>query len=117
MNPKENAAKSQSPQASGSTGAGPRKKKPEKEVDLNALSGSEETPVTMSGGSINVAFEPPFDDESTPGKKVKKAKHTGMRFTRVVIRRGVGGPILNEYPPPGLELGKGCIIEVKGQVG
>ena len=117
MNPKENAAKSQSPKASGSTGAGPRKKKPEQEVDLNALSGSEETPVTMSGGSIIVAFDPPFDDDSAPGKKVRKARQAGIRFTRVVIRRGVGGPILNEYPPPGLELGKGCIIEIKGQTG
>jgi hypothetical protein len=114
MDPKQMAAKSQSPKTSGSTGAGRGKKKPQGR-DVDELSGSEETPVTMSGGSIIVAFNPPFEDDSAPGKKVKKAKYSGMRFTRVVVRRSVGGPILSEYPPPGLELGKGCIIEIKAQ--
>ena len=111
MDPKQNAAKSQSSKTGG-VSAG--KKKP-KGGDVDELSGNEETPVTMSGGSIIVAFNPPFDDDSAPGKKVKKAKFNGMRFTRVVVRKGVGGPILSEFPPPGLELGKGCIIEIKAQ--
>lgn len=114
MEPKQNAAKSQSSKTGGSTGASRGKKKLDR-GDVDELSGSEETPVTMSGGSIIVAFNPPFDDESAPGKKVRKAKYNGMRFTRVVVRRGVGGPILSEYPPPGLELSKGCIIEIKAQ--
>jgi hypothetical protein len=115
MDPKQNAAKSQSSTTGGSTTPRGGKKKLTKGGDSDALSGSEETPVTMSGGSIIVEFNPPFDDDSNPGKKVKKAKQSGMRFTRVVIRRG--GQILNEYPQPGLELGKGCIIEIKGQAG
>jgi hypothetical protein len=111
------AAKSQGSKTSGSTGAsgGKKKQKQPSSGDVDELSGSEETPVTMSGGSIIVAFNPPFDDESVPGKKVRKAKYNGMRFTRVVVRRGVGGPILSEFPPPGLELSKGCIIEIKAQ--
>jgi hypothetical protein len=113
MDPKQNAAKSQSSKTGGSST--PRSGKKPKKADKNELSGTEETPVTMSGGSIIVAFDPPFDDEAAPGKKVKKVRYPGKRFTRVVIRKGVGGPVLSEFPPAGLELSKGCVIEIKAQ--
>ena len=88
--------------------------------------GDEETPITMTGGSIIVTFKPDFDDDAVGptaagaaavAKKIKKVKSptSDMRFTRVVIRNGIGGPILNEFPPPGTELSKGTIIEIKGR--
>ena len=88
--------------------------------------GDEETPITMTGGSIIVTFKPDFDDgdagptavgAAAVAKKIKKVKspNSDMRFTRVVIRNGAGGPILNEFPPPGAELSKGTIIEIKGR--
>lgn len=88
--------------------------------------GDEETPITMTGGSIIVTFKPDFDDDAVgptavgaaaAAKKIKKVKspNSDLRFTRVVIRNGVGGPILNEFPPPGTELSKGTIIEIKGR--
>lgn len=87
-----------------------------------AASGSdEETPITMTGGSIIVTFTPDFDDDAVGpaavAKKIKKVKspNSNMRFTRVVIRNGKGGAILNEFPPQGTELSKGTIIEIKGR--
>ena len=92
-----------------------------------AAGGDEETPITMTGGSIVVTFNPDFhDDDAGPtaagaaapaAKNIKKVKspNSDMRFTRVVIRNGAGGPILNEFPPPGAELSKGTIIEIKGR--
>jgi hypothetical protein len=81
----------------------------------------EETPITMTGGSIVVTFKPDFDDDALGpaaiAKKIKKVRspNSDMRFTRVVIRNGKGGAILNEFPPPGTELSKGTIIEIKGR--
>jgi hypothetical protein len=100
-------------------------KRPRRKKTL-AGSGDEETPITMTGGSIIVTFKPDFDDDaaapatvgSAPvAKKIKKVKspNSNLRFTRVVIRNGAGGPILNEFPPPGTELSKGTVIEIKGR--
>jgi hypothetical protein len=117
MEPKQNAAKlqkSKSSSASGSYQEGRKRKDDDSGSDVDAVAAEEETPITMSGGSIIVEFTPDFDDDSTAGRKVRKARRDGIRFTRVVIRQGRGGPIINEFPPKGLELSRGCIIEIKG---
>ena len=115
MSPKRSAKKSRS-SAGAKRGGAKRRKKP-------SLTADEETPITMTGGSIIVAFNPDFDDDvvgptaTGPAKKIKKVKspNSDMRFTRVVIRHGMNGPILSEFPAPGSELSKGAIIEIKGR--
>lgn len=115
MSPKRSARKSPS-SAAAKRGSAKRRKKP-------SLTADEETPITMTGGSIIVTFKPDFDDDvvgptaTGPAKKIKKVKspNSDMRFTRVVIRNGKDGPILSEFPPPGAELSKGTIIEIKGR--
>jgi hypothetical protein len=115
MSPRQSAAKSQTSKKSGSTRSEQRAGKNKGGRVKGTRAGDEETPVTMTGGSIIVEFDPEFNNESpTVGKKVKKAEHLGLRITRVVIRKGKGGPILNEFPPLGVELSKGCFIEIKG---
>jgi hypothetical protein len=98
----------------------PKRRKRRKSL---AAGGDEETPITMTGGSIIVDFKPDFDDDgvgptaTAAAKKIKKVKspNSDMRFTRVVIRNGKNGPILNEFPPPGTELSRGTVIEIKGR--
>lgn len=80
------------------------------------LGGNEETPITISGGSIHVKFDQDFDEEVTGStKKIKKAKHPNdtARVTRVVIL--LDGAIIHAFPPAGADLDKECEIRIKGK--
>ncbi len=78
--------------------------------------GNEETPITISGGSIHVKFDQDFDEEVTgSAKKIKLSKHpnNNARVTRVVIL--LDGEIIHSFPPAGADLDKECVIKIKGK--
>ena len=79
--------------------------------------GGEETPITISGGSIKIEFDQDFEeDQAGSTKKVKKLKHpkATAEFTRLIVSLGKleadQSNIITQFP-----LNQGCFIYIRSK--